>query len=94
MPDFKGHVSDLGGPSANMYRMEGRDLDECRACLRPSCIHPRVCANLDPATRNCRIWETGAYPEVCRQFKPAPEVCGDSAEEAIRLIGALENATR
>jgi uncharacterized radical SAM protein YgiQ len=45
--DFKGYLSDLGGPSANMYRMEGRDLALCRVCKRPSCIHPRVCPNLN-----------------------------------------------
>lgn len=47
MPDFKGYVSDLGGPSANMYRMAGRNPDACRKCRKPSCIHPRVCPNLD-----------------------------------------------
>lgn len=47
MPDFKGYISDLGGPSANMYRMGGRDRSICDKCLRPSCLHPRVCPNLD-----------------------------------------------
>ncbi len=47
MPDFKGYISDLGGPSANMYKMRGVDLEECRNCLRPSCIHPNICHNLD-----------------------------------------------
>ena len=47
MPDFKGYLSDLGGPSANMYRMHGRDLDLCKKCRRPSCIHPAVCPNLN-----------------------------------------------
>ncbi len=47
MPDFKGYISDLGGPSANMYRMHGRDLEKCRKCLRPSCLHPTVCSNLN-----------------------------------------------
>lgn len=47
MPDFKGYISDLGGPSANMYRMKGNDLEKCRKCLRPSCLHPAVCPNLD-----------------------------------------------
>ena len=46
MPDFKGYISDLGGPSANMYRMGGRDLAQCKRCKRPSCIHPRICPNL------------------------------------------------
>lgn len=47
MPDFKGYISDLGGPSANMYRMGGRDKDVCEKCMRPSCLHPTVCPNLD-----------------------------------------------
>ncbi len=47
MPDFKGYLSDLGGPSANMYKMCGRDESLCRRCKRPSCIHPRVCPNLN-----------------------------------------------
>ena len=47
MPDFKGYLSDLGGPSANMYRMHGCNLDLCKKCRRPSCIHPAVCPNLN-----------------------------------------------
>lgn len=47
MPDFKGYISDLGGPSANMYAMGGFDREICRKCLRPSCLHPKPCANLN-----------------------------------------------
>ena len=47
MPDFKGYVSDLGGPSANMYAMGGRDKEICRKCKRPSCLHPAPCKNLN-----------------------------------------------
>ena len=47
MPDFKGYLSDLGGPSANMYAMHGNDTEKCRKCKRPSCIHPKVCPNLN-----------------------------------------------
>ena len=47
MPDFKGYLSDLGGPSANMYAMHGNDQDKCRKCKRPSCIYPKVCPNLN-----------------------------------------------
>ena len=46
MPDFKGYISDLGGPSANMYRMSGIDIKICEACKRPSCIFPGICKNL------------------------------------------------
>ena len=47
LPDFKGYLSDLGGPSANMYAMHGKNLDLCHQCKRPSCIHPKVCPNLN-----------------------------------------------
>ncbi len=46
-PDFKGYLSDMGGPSANMYKMQGYDLSICSSCKRPSCIHPAVCKNLN-----------------------------------------------
>ena len=46
MPDFKGYLSDLGGPSANMYKMGGKNKDICKKCKRPSCLHPVVCKNL------------------------------------------------
>ena len=47
MPDFKGYLSDLGGPSANMYQMHGSDQRICRKCKRPSCIYPEICPNLN-----------------------------------------------
>lgn len=47
LPDFKGYLSDLGGPSANMYQMKGKDESICKKCKRPSCIHPKVCPNLN-----------------------------------------------
>lgn len=47
MPDFKGYLSDLGGPSANMYRMKGKDETICSKCKKPSCISPVVCKNLN-----------------------------------------------
>lgn len=47
MPDFKGYLSDLGGPSANMYQMRGKNQELCGKCKRPSCISPAVCPNLN-----------------------------------------------
>lgn len=47
MPGFKGYLSDLGGPSANMYGMRGRNQKACEQCKRPSCVHPKICPNLD-----------------------------------------------
>ena len=47
MPDFRGYLSDVGAPSANMYRMQGRDEALCSRCRRPSCLHPKPCPNLN-----------------------------------------------
>ncbi len=69
-PDFKGYLSDLGGPSANMYGMHGRNLKACEACRRPSCIHPQVCPNLD--TSHQRLLDVyhavDALPEIKKSF--------------------------
>ena len=55
MPGFKGNLSDLGGPSANMYGMGGRNQKACEKCARPSCIHPQICPNLD--TNHAKLTE-------------------------------------
>lgn len=47
MPYFKGNISDIGGPSANMYKMGGKDTALCDKCRRPSCLHPKPCPNLN-----------------------------------------------
>jgi len=47
MPDFKGYISDIGGPSANMYKMQGKNFEKCKRCKRPSCTNPAICNNLD-----------------------------------------------
>ena len=47
MEDFKGYLSDVGGPSANMYKMKGKNNTICEKCSKPSCIHPFVCKNLN-----------------------------------------------
>ena len=47
MDDFKGYLSDLGGPSANMYMMKGRNSELCAKCSRPSCIQPKICPNMN-----------------------------------------------
>ena len=46
-PEFKGYLSDLGGPSANMYEMRGRNQELCKKCKRPSCAFPKVCPNMN-----------------------------------------------
>ena len=47
MEGFAGTITDLGGPSANMYNMRGRDPSRCQKCARPSCLTPKVCDNMD-----------------------------------------------
>ena len=47
LPEWKGYLSDLGGPSANMYGMHGKDMSLCEQCARPSCLHPSICKNLN-----------------------------------------------
>ncbi|MDE6277374.1 MAG: YgiQ family radical SAM protein, partial [Muribaculaceae bacterium] len=70
MPDFKGYISDLGGPSANMYAMGGKDRTICAKCLRPSCLHPSPCANLDTDHRPLLdiYHAVGAIPGVKKSF--------------------------
>ena len=70
MPDFKGYLSDLGGPSANMYGMGGKNRKACAQCCRPSCIHPRICPNLD--TDHSRLLDiyhaVDALPGIKKSF--------------------------
>ena len=47
MPDFRGTITDIGGPSANMYRLGGKNQELCAKCRRPSCLHPKPCPNLN-----------------------------------------------
>ena len=70
LPDFKGYLSDLGGPSANMYAMGGKDKALCARCKRPSCIHPKVCPNLNTDHRPLlEIYRAvDALPEIKKSF--------------------------
>ena len=101
LPDFKGYLSDLGGPSANMYRMKGKDETLCRKCKRPSCIHPKVCPNLNtdhrplldiyhavdalPGIKKSFIGSGVRYDLLLHQSK-APEVNRSTAEYTRELI--------
>ncbi|MCH2229031.1 MAG: YgiQ family radical SAM protein [Crocinitomicaceae bacterium] len=69
-PDFKGYISDLGGPSANMYGMKGKDEDICAKCSSPSCIHPVICSNLDTNHKSMtEIYKkVDAHPGVKKAF--------------------------
>ena len=70
MPDFKGYLSDLGGPSANMYGMSGRNKNLCEKCKRPSCIHPQICPNLNTSHQALLdiYHAVDALPEVKKSF--------------------------
>ena len=66
MADFKGYISDLGGPSANMYAMNPVDMNVCRKCNRPSCIYPVICKNLNTDHK--------PITELYRKVRKNPEV--------------------
>ncbi|WP_430810963.1 MULTISPECIES: YgiQ family radical SAM protein [unclassified Carboxylicivirga] len=70
MPDFKGYLSDLGGPSANMYRMAGKNLRICERCTRPSCIHPNICTNLntDHSAMTELYEQVSQHPNIKKAF--------------------------
>ena len=70
MPDFKGYISDLGGPSANMYGLKGKVQSICDRCVSPSCIHPLVCDNLDTDhSAMTQIYkEVDAHPKIKKAF--------------------------
>ena len=70
MPDFKGYLSDLGGPSANMYKMKGKDLKICESCKAPSCISPVVCKNLDTSHSGLTdiYKKVDAHPDIKKAF--------------------------
>jgi uncharacterized radical SAM protein YgiQ len=57
-PDFRGTISDLGGPTANLYGCENDVEDACKVCRRPSCLHPTICSKFhvesDPAIQLMR----------------------------------------
>ncbi len=69
-PEYKGYISDLGGPSANMYRMKGKDESICNRCQAPSCIHPVICSNLDTSHKPLTsIYKrVDAHPDVKKAF--------------------------
>ena len=70
MPGFKGYLSDLGGPSANMYMMCGKDLNICKKCMKPSCLHPKPCPNLN--TNHAQLLDiyrsVDALPQIKKSF--------------------------
>ena len=89
MEDFKGYLSDLGGPSANMYGMGGRNRSLCERCKRPSCIHPQICPNLD--TNHQRLIDiyraVDALPGIKKSF------IGSGVRYALLLHHSKDEAT-
>lgn len=69
-PNFRGYISDIGGPSANMYRMKGKDEAICAKCTSPSCIHPVICSNLDTNHSDMTqlYQKIDSYPKVKKAF--------------------------
>jgi uncharacterized radical SAM protein YgiQ len=69
-PEFKGYLSDIGGPSANMYRMKGKDEAICERCSSPSCIHPVICNNLDTSHKAMTTLyrKIDAHPKIKKAF--------------------------
>jgi len=100
MPDFKGYISDLGGPSANMYNMSGRNKSICEKCKRPSCINPNICPNLN--TDHSKLIDiyrsVDAIPGIKKSFigsgvrydlllyKSKDEKCNQAAREYTREL--------
>jgi uncharacterized radical SAM protein YgiQ len=101
MPDFKGHVTDLGGPSANMYGMHPIDLKRCRKCKRTSCIYPSICDNLNtdhtsllqlyqkaqkhPAVKKISIGSGIRYDLILQSSEKYRAVAGSYLEQLIRF---------
>ncbi|GAA4939022.1 YgiQ family radical SAM protein [Algibacter agarivorans] len=70
MPDFKGYLSDIGGPSANMYKMKGKIQSICDKCVAPSCISPVICSNLDTSHKPLtELYQAvDSHPKIKKSF--------------------------
>ena len=83
-PDFSGHISDLGGPTANMYRMRCSAPEAEALCRRPSCVHPKICKLLDTSHTALR--------ELMRKSREVPGVKKVHIASGIRMDLAAEEA--
>ncbi|QGT98625.1 UPF0313 [4Fe-4S] protein YgiQ [Candidatus Syntrophocurvum alkaliphilum] len=85
-PDFKGTISDVGGPSANMYGLKGRETKKCESCKRPSCIYPTACKNLDTDhTSSVSLW---------RQLREVEQINNIFVASGIRYDLLLEDSSK
>ena len=83
VPGFTGVISDLGGPTANMYRIACRDRAIEAACRRPSCVYPRVCPNLDT--------DHGALIHLYRRARELPGIKKVLIGSGVRYDLAIES---
>ncbi len=90
MPDFKGYISDIGGPSANMYKLQGKDLKICDACSRPSCIFPKICDNLNYDHNNL----TKLYKEISKHPKIKKAFIGSGIRYDLLFDTEKKNITK
>ncbi|MBE9480669.1 MAG: YgiQ family radical SAM protein [Bacteroidetes bacterium] len=89
MQDFKGYISDLGGPTANMYKMKGADISICEKCKRSSCIFPDICKNLNTNHKS--------LIDIYRKVASFPKVKKAFISSGVRydmLVGKLEHDSR
>jgi len=86
LPDFKGVISDLGGPSANMYRMKGINVELCNNCTKPSCAWPSVCKNLDT--------DHGSIVSILQKVKDLPYIKKAFVTSGIRYDLCLKSYNR
>lgn len=83
MEDFKGYISDLGGPSANMYSLGGKNKEICKKCVRPSCLHPKPCPNLNT--------DHSAITDIYRSVDALPGVKKSFVGSGVRYDLAMAN---
>lgn len=84
LPDFKGYLSDLGGPSANMYGMHGHNPKACEVCKKPSCLHPKICPNL--------VTDHSALLDIYKAVDALPEVKKSFIGSGVRYDMILHNS--
>jgi uncharacterized radical SAM protein YgiQ len=82
-PDFKGTITDLGGPSANLYGCVNGVCDACRTCRRTSCLYPKICPNLE--------LDAEAAIRLMRRVRELNKVKHVFVQSGIRMDVALRN---
>jgi uncharacterized radical SAM protein YgiQ len=83
VPGFTGVISDLGGPTANMYRIACKSRDIEKACRKPSCVFPGICPNLNT--------DHGALIQLYRKARALPGVKKILIASGVRYDLAIES---